>query len=201
MATYGTMKSRIATEMSRSDLTTVIPYAIQDAIRFYQGTKFWFNEDGATTPTVAAQADYALPTDFIELDYASLTVNGATYPLKPVQYRSIAGMNVNNTQGVPQYVATYQESLWLYPVPNAVYTVTFWYTRELDALSGDSDTNAWTTEAEELIRIHAKKMLCLQNLHNPQEALALDEAETRVLAALKSETERRIQTEGTKAWW
>ncbi len=50
----------------------------------------------------------------------------------------------------------YQDRINLFPIPGSTYTLTIHYLKALTALSADSDTNAWLTEGEELIRLHAK---------------------------------------------
>ena len=74
MTTLATLKSRIADDISRSDLTTQIANSITDAITYYQNRRFFFNETRSETfDTVAAQSlyrssdDAAIPT-FARLD-------------------------------------------------------------------------------------------------------------------------------------
>lgn len=51
----------------------------------------------------------------------------------------------------------------MYPVPDGVYAVQINYLQKLGVPSTDGDSNAWTTEAEELIR-HAAKARFFTNI-------------------------------------
>lgn len=201
MADLATLKSRIASDLRRSDLTTDIAYAIADAVAEYQGRRFAFNQTRDTFLTVAGTDFYVsgedpedIPDDIAELDTVSITVSGDTRPVYPASHALLERLISNTTsRGQPSAYAWYQNKLRLYPVPDAAYTITLSYLQKIDAPSSDGDSNAWTTEAETLIRACAKKILCRDVLRNQERAALAEAAEATVFRRLKREA-RQLET-------
>ena len=52
MSTFGALKTRIADELNRSDLTSQIASAVPRAIEYYARERFDFNEGRSTASTV-----------------------------------------------------------------------------------------------------------------------------------------------------
>lgn len=158
------MKTRIASELHRSETAsaTYIPNAIKSAIKHFERERWYFNEATTTTVTVAGTATYALPTDFMKLDTANITINSWKSRLDPMPYIEMDARDTGNaaTRGPSRWYAIYGNVLRLYPVPDAVYTITESYQKRLTELSADADTNAWTDDLEELIRKKAKEIIC-----------------------------------------
>lgn len=198
MSDYGTMQSRIADELARSDLTTQIQRSIQSAIKFYERRRFYFNEAITTFSTVAAQeyygtADNAEIPNIIEIDTLKLTANGSSYLLDPQDWQYIDEVSNSATaSGDPTDYCYYRQEIRLYPIPDAVRTVTMSFVKRLPALPANGDTNAWMTDAEELIRIHAKRDLFVHVIRDFDEAAAMAEIEPEVLSVLDGETTKRI---------
>ena len=190
---FGTMQNRIADEIARSDLTAQIRDAIQSAIRLHESERFWFNEAEAAAASVAGQANYALPGDFLEADALTLTVSGNRYPLCARGFGWIRGVAVaESSRGRPTDWAYYADQLWLYPVPDAAYALTLSYLKRLAALSESSDTNAWMTHGEELIRARAKADLYANVIRDFDEALAMKAVETEALANLRIKSAKKL---------
>ncbi len=73
------MKARVADELSRSDLTSQIALAINDAITHYQRKRFYFNEtgpNGYTFLTVPNQETYAARNPMISQNADGLVLDG-----------------------------------------------------------------------------------------------------------------------------
>lgn len=157
---YGTMQARIVTELyGRTDLATQITDAIQSAITYYQRRKFFFNEGIDTSiTTVSGTASYTVPTGFQGDDDLTLTYSNYPFPLEKRTWDEMVNLRINATQApsVPTDYAYYADQFWLYPTPNGAYLLTLSETKNLSALSGSTDTNAWMVEGEELIRNRAK---------------------------------------------
>jgi hypothetical protein len=201
MATYEQMIQRIAAEIKRPDLAPSIPLAIQSAIAFYAPAKFWFNEGQETTLTIANVATVGWPPDSQGVDSLSITVNGARYPLNQVPWREIDEKDTGVTVGVPEEFANFQQTFRFYPVPNDAYTITWYGTKSLATLTVGTDTNAWTTEAEELIRTRAKCTL-MQDEPGAGDLVSRWAArEQEVLKDLLINTDRRIESGALRSWW
>lgn len=195
MSDLGTMKTRIADELSRSDLTAQIALSITSAIDHYGKQRFFFNHERATASTVAAQENYALPDDFVKEEYFEVTNGSHKERLKKVSYDEVRRRNSYSTiQSVPQEYAIYDGQFWLSLIPNIVYTLTLAYIKKLTALSATDDTNAWMTDGENLIRSRAKWDLYTHVIKDREEAITMKYAETEALKELKTEGSDREST-------
>ena len=68
MATLGTMKTRIANELARADLTSELAGAITSAIAHYERRRWWFLESESTfttTPSTVASAPSSRRSDLL----------------------------------------------------------------------------------------------------------------------------------------
>ncbi len=195
MSTFGAMKTRIADEIARSDLSTQIGLAIKSAIADYEDERFNFNETRATMSTVAGTEFYDMPSNLIKDDSLRVNLNGNEYDMNEVSYEYIEQNQVNNSyQGFPYQYAKYQEKFRFYPIPNAVYVVTLSYMKKLAALSADDDTNAWMTDAEELIRQRAKWDLYTNLIQDFSIADRMKSAEIRAHKTLRNKSNAKTTT-------
>ena len=196
MTTYATLRTRIEGEIYDTSLTTEINSAIQDAIKFYERKKFWFNQKTGTFATVASQ-EYYDDSDNSDIPgmLAILSMQAAVStfksPVDALSFEAVDAMQNGSIQGMPKYFAYFNEQIRLYPIPDAAYTVTAAYHYRFPALSADADSNPWTTDAEELIRTRAKRILALHKLWDVEMYARLMPAENEALSALQAETTRR----------
>lgn len=197
MATYSDMRARIADELANDgDITSAqINYAIQDTIKVYERRSWWFNTNVGTFTTVANQeyytaTDWPAITDAVQIDAMTVTYNGVKTSVMPVDFDSIDEIQTNYAISIPRNYAYYDQSIRMYPIPSGAYTITVAYVMRLTTLSADSDTNAWTTEAEELIRQGAKRRIALNYLSSEEVAARYAglerEAYTMMLAEQRS---------------
>lgn len=191
MGTLAVLKSRIASELHRSDLTTSIASAIADAVLHYQSKPFRFNEAIGTFATVAGTERYTDLSDVGSIDEVTVTVNGRKVPLDEWTNGYMEAIaTTTNTQSQPWAWAWYAEQLRLYPVPDAAYTVTVSYTKQFGVPATDADSNVWTTQAEALIRHAAKKRLYRDVTHDLEAASTAESAEDEALRSLTKDTNR-----------
>lgn len=199
--TYSDMQSRIADELARSDLTSQIQNAILSAILFYQSNRFWFNEDRSIVFTTVSGQEFYTSSDnasipnLLEIDAITLTSNSNRYDLTARPYEYLEKISVNaSITGLPTDYAYYNQQLRLYPVPNGAYSTRISALKRLTTLSLGSDTNAWTTDGEELIRCRAKMDLFSSVVRDPDMAQIMMLRENAARDALYQETSRRIGT-------
>ena len=198
MTDYATLRNRIADELANDgDITTAqINYAIQDTIKFYERKPWWWNQKVATFSTVNGQEYYGSAAladipNIVQVISATLTADSLKEPLKAVDYESIDDEQDGSVVGDPRVFAVFKEEIRLYPIPTAVQTVTLSYIYRLTALSADSDSNAWTTDAEELIRQGAKRRIALNYLNSEEIAARVSVLEREAYTELIAENRRR----------
>jgi hypothetical protein len=180
MTTFAEIKSRIASELHRTDLTTEIERAVKKAVQYYTSQRAYFNESSATFNTVANQTEYTTPaTGIVELDLVTMNVNGRIQEITPKPWQELAAQDQTSWSGIPYYYGWRAESIRLYPKPNAIYTVTLYFVKEFDELSGDSDTNAWITDGEDLIVNRAKIMLYEGNIKATPNTVMMERSQER----------------------
>ena len=156
MATYGDMQARIADELARTDLAAEIQNEIQTAISYYENERFWFNEGQWTFNTVNAQELYALPVQFVA-DFDVVGQWGTWwYRLVPLTQEYVDQIDaLKIVSDLPRAFALFQEQIRIFPPPYPNVIITINGITKLPALVNPTDTNAWMTSAEELIRTRA----------------------------------------------
>lgn len=171
MTTFATLKSRIADDLRRADLDAQIASAVLDAVKRWEGERFWFNEGRFRIDTVSGTEEYTLPDDLLttagaaiatgedllDIDDVVILDNNHTYRLEQRTDSYLNDVQAPSTQytGTPNYYTVYANKMRFGPIPDAVYQITVSGIKRLEPLSDDGDTNAWTTEAEALIRHQA----------------------------------------------
>lgn len=196
---YGLMQSRIADEIVRSDLTSQIQNAIQTAIQQYERTPFYFNQirQEAAFNTAHGQEFYSsaaspLIASMVTLHRVTVTVSGNRYSMNPRTPEYLEDTSVNPiVYGQPVDYAYFGEQLRFYPIPDNTYPIALSGIYRLFTLSNATDTNAWMSDAELLIRSRAKFELATHVLRDPDLATMMQAAEIDALARLKGETLKR----------
>lgn len=166
MGTYLDLQNNIASDLTRTDLTNQIKSAILDAIRHYETDRFYFNVTRSLTfPTVIGQiaygaTDLAQIPDIIGLDALFLFDGGRPLQLEKYEADEFEWLqSVVTGNGRPSAYTYIDNQILLWPAPVAVYTMRPHMHYKLTELSADTDSNAWTNDAEQLIRCHAKLLL------------------------------------------
>lgn len=197
------LKALIADDLARGDLTTQIATEIQNAIYRWQTERFYFNELRTLTfNTVAAQEFYSSSDNpyipnLLDIDSIVATASGSTYTLTPRSYRWMEDIfSTSSITGQPTDYAYYGQQIRMYPTPDAVYPCRISALVRLTALSGDSDSNAWTTaaDAQDLIRFEAERRIYMAIIRDEAKAALSTEMRDSALMRLRGETERRLGT-------
>lgn len=211
MATYSQLQYRIADELggrtellspSTGEVLSPIQLAILDAIQFYEDERFYFNEyrTASAFSTVAGQefytaSDWADIATIQHIDKLSVLISGNRYFMEPrtAQYMEDISMNAS-WRGQPVDYCYYNFQLRFYPIPDNAYPVNVLGTKKLAALSGASDTNVWTEEAEPLIRLTAKQYLYRDTILDDAKAASMEAGATKQFDALKGTTFKKSAT-------
>ena len=199
MSTFEGMGVNIATDINRIDLISKIEDNINRAIRYYYNSDdFYFNEGTGTFSTVADQQIYTSSntniTDIASILQVKIEINTSTnMVLTPRTFQYIQEVNVNQTTGQPFDYAYYNQAFYIYPVPDNAYTITVYYNKSYADLSG-SDSNAFTTDAEDLIEARVRWMMYSHVIRNPEAAQTAKAEEMDALQALRISSGRKMST-------
>lgn len=195
MATLGDIKTRIITELSRDDLSddlaSQLATHILRAIEYYSDTRFWFNAALATAITTPGVASVAIPSGIRRID--RVTIPAQQVELVETTFPQV--VNVKSTTAErPRYFAYYNDSIWLSPVPDAAYGLNIYGIAQISTPSGDSATNVWTNEAQDLIVNHTKMTLSRDQFRDPEGSQLAMGATQDSFTRLRRETARRLAT-------
>ena len=194
--TFGTMVARINREIRRDGLTADVKDAIVDAIHYYEGERFSFNETSAVVVTTASSPYLSsLPSGLIQLDEVEIDQGGSRHHLDPWPYERLTAADNGNSTGPPYQYALYQGNMRLYPVPDQAYSIHLSYQVELSEVSASASagaTNAWMTDAEALIRSRAKALVFAHRLRNTKEAAVMENVANGELQKIKQRDRGRV---------
>ena len=201
MASYLDMINRVGDESLRSDMANQIKLCIQDAIGHYEVERFWFNQFRDRTFMTAAgqefygEADQSDIPQVLEFDAVTLTVGSTRWPLAKTGYVQLEDWNADGSaRGQPTHFAYWGRQIRLYPVPDGVYQIRLSGLFKLPTLVADGDANAWTEDAEELIRHRAKAILYSQYLRDDANAARATALEMAAVVADNRPTARRLSS-------
>lgn len=201
--TFGVIKTRIADEMRRGELTacaTAVATAVISAIEFFKRRRFYWNEFVDTTYTHSASQTYVtLSSDVIQIDSMKAIISSRDYPLSPLGWRELDAMDAGQVFGYPDFYAIKADRVRLYPAPSQDFTIRTAGIRELPEVSVSATanaTNAWvqTDNGEAMIRAKAKAILFRDHLRNHQQAQAFDTEAERVANQIERENKAKTAT-------
>ena len=175
MSDFGTMKSRVAGEMKRGDLTvcaSAVATAILSAIARLERKRFHFNEVVGLVVSASSSSTYvSLPATLLMVDSVRTTIGSRDYTLRAAPWGVINDVDSGQYFGYPSYYSLKGTQLRLYPPPNQDMPLTISGTQQLTEVSAAATaaaTNAWMTDAEEMVRCLAKSFLFRDEVRNPQ---------------------------------
>jgi hypothetical protein len=204
MTTLSLLRSTIADDLARPDLTAQIAAAISQAISFYQEERlFWMESRSNSFDTVAAQSAYTgsddtdidlwLKVDELFLEDSDGIRYGPLERIRPGEMERL--LDTSASSGRPDAWAWYNGTFYLHPIPDAVYTVRPYGQVLVAEPSSDSEpNNPWMVRGYELIRSAAKGYIFLHTVKDPDQAAIMAIAAERELARLRRDTSKRTAT-------
>ena len=170
MTTLATMRARIDNVLARGGtLSSEIDASIREAIDHYKYRRWWFTESTLTSNTSDGGEYISAPATFLSLDSLRMdnSSTGDDYALRPAAYEQFENWQADGAnEGKPLYYVEYKSQYRLYPVPDGVYALIWSGLVDLGTPSADSDTSAWFTTAEGLIRCRAKALVQINYLRD-----------------------------------
>ena len=139
LSTYDEMKTSIANWADRADLAQFIPdfIALCEA-RFNRELRLRSMEQKEYANTVGGQANYALPTNYLQMREFRLN----TDPTVSMQYVSPEIYEAWNLgQGEPKFYTIIANEIRIGPVPGGVYEMEMLFWRKFPSLSASTPTN------------------------------------------------------------
>lgn len=189
MSTYAEMQATVQGLLSRSDLNSTVSEAIQRAIKAYEREPFYFNERSQSLTVSSAAATYTLSSSFVEmLSDPTISINGSVYTLDQISKSEYDQKKITSTTSQPSEYALYAGLFLPYPPPDSSYVAVLNYTTRLSTLSADADSNAWTTQAQDLIEARALWWIHNYKTRNVVAAQAAKSAELEALRFLRDES-------------
>lgn len=197
MATFGDLKTRIADKLIDDSLSSQIATAINNAIKYYQHERLWFNE--VSEEITLSSGDPVvpdIPDDFLyEVPERGLVIsyNGLRYPLHKVSGGEYDAMN-NETEAMPCVYASRTGQIEVYPYPDQDYTLILPYLKKYDDLVSDNDSNDWTNYGERVIEAKALADIWLDYRHEPEVSAIFGAKASDELERIKTLTNSKLTT-------
>lgn len=197
MGSYLDMVNRIADESLRPDMASQIRLCIREAITHHEVERYWFNQfRDRSFDTVSGRefydaSDLAEIPDILELDAVTATIGATQRVLSRATYVELEE-SVDGARGQPSRYAYWGQAIRLHPVPDGVYAIRLSGLFKLPDLVNDADQNAWTNEAEDLIRHRAKSIFYSQYLRDDANAARAAALENAARERLNASTARRL---------
>ena len=161
MATFGSLQTSVSKRLLDANNTAVsaldVAAALNDTIRHWKFTRFWFNEDVSTQTMTLQDGVIPLPSDFLvpATDDGGFVVSYSDqrYPLVKESQLSYDGHLLDNGYGLPRTYARTGGSYECYPLPDREYTVLVRYLKDYTTIeqSNANATNDFTDNAERLL--------------------------------------------------
>ena len=150
ISNYTELQTAVANWLDRDDLTARIPEFIALAeARFNRVLRLRSMETKQTASTAAAQRNYALPTNYIQMRNFQLNTNPLTTLsyVTPEIYDRLWG---GSTGGIPKFYTILADEISLGPIPGSVITMEMLFYKKFDNLSGSVATNWLITNAPDI---------------------------------------------------
>lgn len=184
MATLADLKTRIADELTRDDMGSggeaeaALDRAIDSAIELYADEMRWDNHLSDDVSTTGGSSTVAIPTGMryaLKLSYLQL----------PLIKDELENLQPLTATGPPSHWAADGDNIYLWPQPDAVYSLS------VQGIA-DADAASFATQAlYDLIAARVKVILCRFPLRDVEGlGLAMQE-EAEALARVRRETRRR----------
>ena len=190
MATFGEIQDNIASYLNRSDLTATIKLAVQRAVKYYENIPFWFNEANDSFVTVSGTKYYTLSATvgYSKINQVMLTYNGSRFEVSEKNSEELEALDPTQLRGQPLWYAQFNGGIFFYPIPSGSYTVSYNYIVKTATLSASTDSNIWTTNAEDLIEARSMWFVASRRMRNPTLAQSAKADEIEALRNLTEES-------------
>lgn len=197
MATLAETVTRICDDLSRpeDELGGIVEREVLSAIKFYSNFRFAFNER-ALNVTLSTTSVYSFATllaastevsDILKIDQINVQLSSRNFTLEETNWEELNALDQSSATGNPDFFATYDKSLYVYPTPTTNISTTVYAHVLLTALTS-GDENDWLLEGEELIRSRACKEVLMRKLDDYEKGQVFASLEVEALRNLARKT-------------
>lgn len=199
----GDLKARIAEEADRDELLAGgtlenrLAETIARAVEHYADEDFWFKRGEGSASTVGAE-------DYVDLPATIRVAEDVVYlgnALVKVPLEEILG---RTESGQPTHWAENGDDIQLWPIPDAVYSLSVFGAAKVAAPTADADETVWTNEAYDLIAARVRFLLFRDVFRDVEGTQLAAQAESEALSKLRKETRRRsvtsLRSRGDEPW-
>jgi hypothetical protein len=151
----------------QDQINNVLPQVARDFGQLYTHVNY---------TTVASQLSYSLPNDFLEFDRAYVHFDSNRrenlYPVNREDFEQLTYTR-SSEEGEPNLISVERGAtanddasqlpgdFWLHPIPNAAWTLRFYYYQKPDALAGDTEINELPLYVHMAVALKAAEYLAL----------------------------------------
>lgn len=176
MPTFAELKSKASRRLLDASNTAVtdaeVGTALNDAISYWKWKPFWFNQKEASFSLVANNAEVTnFPTDFlapVKPGAFIIRYGQVNWDVALVNSQQYDDEFTENGTGLPYIITPRNDSWFVYFIPDQAYTMKVRYFQDYTDLSADSDTNDFTTYADQLILYDALSRLQAELRQGPE---------------------------------
>lgn len=117
---------------------TILGYINQAIRRVEIDMRLETNDNAPSSSTISlvqGTTEYAMPSDFAELDMVQLNNGQTVYTLYPIEFAQTLLLNPNSAQSQPTNYYIRGTNMGFYQIPDSSYTVTLYYKKLVTSLT------------------------------------------------------------------
>lgn len=203
MTTFSDIKSAIADDLddTSGEYAAQISAAVIGAIRYCERAKYYFNQTRDKTFTTESGRDIYDGNDLpdvatlVQAQEVLIEAGGQALPLDKITAEDMEVLAGTATAGQPTRYSYFAQQMRLFPTPDATYTIRLQLSPyRLVPLANEGDTNAWLSEAYDLVKARAKYILHKDTLKDANLAAEALNDYNDQHGALRKETDLRNGT-------
>lgn len=158
MPTFDELNKSVSKRLQDPNNTSVsyadVGEAINDAIKYWKFTRFWFNAVADSVSLTLQVANMPLPSNFlveIKDNPFRIQYSNMSYYLRKVDPYEYDNWALDNGYGIPQIYTNRAGVYQCYPIPDQGYTLARYYLKDYAPLVAPTDNNDFTNNADQLI--------------------------------------------------
>lgn len=182
-------------------MSTEVQNAVLDAVKYYQGMRFYFNE-ASVDFNLSLTTMYSLSSKvpkLVAIDTFKVWSGSVPYLINSASWMDLEKWDYETgSASTPTDYAIHHEMMRVYPRPNVTLSAQVNYHKSITQSASNSSSTVWMNEASDLIRARAKGLLYATVLLDSQQAQVEQVIEQQALNRLMSRTVKMVSSNKTK---